>query len=514
MTTLDLTKGFIGIDAGTSCCKTVLLGNDGRILATATQAYSTKRRVGGEVTQSADDWLEAVASTVGSCVEQAGGLSIEGLSVTAPAHNVVLVGKNKEALSRVVLWSDARPGTKVAELKRVYGDELFERTFADLGPAWTFPQLVWLRENLPREVWSQIRYILTGKDYIRYCMTEVPATDPSDAAGTAMFDQREGVWLESLCRECGLTQEHLPQIRPAFEIGGTLNDSWARRTGLKSGIPVAIGATDTAAELVSVGATDPSSSLIKIASTGTVVTVSEQPRPDRRVLTYPHAVADRWYTLAATNSAATAYQWLKDILFTSSALPSSNFYEKMDSIAGNVPPGAEGILFLPFLNGERSPYWDPGLRAAFLGISSAHGRPHLCRAVLEGVALSLRTCRDLLDELGLPIVEPFFTGGGISSKLWSTILVSVLGEPAQLCEPRGPAVGAALIARAGAQSSSEAPLTRGIELSCHTLQPRSDWQTAYDNLYETYRQTIPSLVEISHRLGKVKLPENVGDSGE
>lgn len=500
--------GFIGVDCGTSGCKAVLLGEDGRLLAQARREYPTRRRIGGEVTQRADDWLAAGAETVRTCVERAHGVSVECLSVTAPAHNVVLVGGAGEPLHRVVLWSDTRPAETAASLKAAYGDELFHKTFVELGPSWTFPQLVWLKGHLSREDWARIRLVLPGKDYVRYRMTGEAATDPSDAAGTAMLDQVQKRWIESLCHECALTPEQLPPIRPACALGGKLNDEWAHRMGIPAGTPVAVGATDTAAELVSVGAVEEGSSLVKIASSGTVVAVSEQPRPDRRVLTYPHAVEDRWYTLAATSTAATARRWLEEVLFAPGehgARP-SEVYELTDALANRVPAGTEGILFLPFLEGERSPYWDPHLRAGFFGLSSSHGRGHLCRAVLEGVAFSLRVCRDLLEELDMSVASPNLTGGGNASDLWRTILVSVLGRAGFVSEPQGSAVGAALIARAAVAGSGDLAFA-GFEPARHAVQPREDWVVAYEGVYDVYRRAAVELARLGTYSARVGTDE-------
>lgn len=490
--------GFIGIDAGTSGCKTVALSQQGHVLATASYVYKTQRGPQGEVTQDANDCVQAMAATVRSCVQDTPGLRIGAIGVTAPAHNAVLVGEDGGPLHRVVLWSDARTERIASELRESYGPDFFAKTFVDLSPSWTLPQLVWLRRNFP-DVWDRIRFVLIGKDYLRYRLTGTVGTDPSDAAGTAMFDQRGRAWLEPLCRDAGLTLEQLPPIRCAIDVAGGLSPEGARLLGLPVGTPVSVGATDTAAELISVGASDPGSALVKIASTGVVVAVSSAPQPDRRVLTYPHPTTDRWYTVAATSTAATAYRWLRDTLFTP-AQPGASTYAQMDALASGVPAGAGGVLFLPFLEGERSPYWDRDLRAAFLGVSSAHGAANLCRAVMEGVALSLRSCRDLLDRLGLPTQNPYLGGGGVGSRLWRQILVSALGEPGYLATPQGPAVGAALLAALAVGRAPSKDRSSGATPSLEQVSPEPDWCITYERLYATYGTAVDKLSEISHSL--------------
>lgn len=487
-------SAFMGVDAGTSGCKTVVVGDDGRMLSDATEAYSTTRGSNGEVTQDARAWEAAAQAAMSRALATAGDVTIEGISVTAPAHNVVLLDKTGAPLDEVMLWSDRRPTAIAQQLRDELGVEFFERTFVDLSAAWSLPQLVWLRQSRP-ELWPRIHKVLPGKDYIRYAMTGVAATDPSDAAGTAMYDQRNGSWLEGIERETGLSPDVLPQVRAATDIAGGLDRTWARSVGLPEGTPVVVGATDTAVELVSIDATRADQGVVKVASTGTIVAVTDRPIPHRRLLTYPHAIADRWYTLAATNTAATSREWLVKAVLGQSGTD----LDALDRAARQLAPGASGLLFLPFLDGERSPLWDPHSRGAFLGLRGHHDARHLYRAVLEGVACSLRACQQLLDACGLRVREPALTGGGLSNPLWREIIVSVLGQPAYHVWPVGPAVGAARIA---AMAVGSRGLGAKIANSTHreAVLPRTGWESAYDELYATYEVAVERTREISHRL--------------
>jgi xylulokinase len=424
---------------------------------------------------------------------------VAGIGLTAPAHVGVLTDARGDALARALLAFDGRPAAVVPELRARYGEALFETTFVDLSAGWTLPQLVWIRRQAP-QLWPRIRWLLIQKDWIRYRMTGVALVDASDAAGTAMVDQRSRTWLEPVCRDAGLGPEQLPPIVPSTASGGALGRGWARATGLRAGTPVVVGATDTAAELVSVGALDAGTSLVKIASTGTVVGVSAEPITEHRLLTYPHAAPGLWYTLAATNTAAVAYHWLRETMFAAPPAAPRIAYAEMDRCASRAPAGAAGVLFLPFLEGERTPYWDTDLRAAFLGVSSGHGRDHMARAVLEGVALALRGCRDVVVEAGLPVERPFLAGGGVASRLWRTILVSALGREGRLPDPQGPAVGAAVLAAvAGAERPAEIR-ARAPRSSVARVKPRADWAATYDGLSETYRLAATAVTEVSHRL--------------
>jgi xylulokinase len=272
---------------------------------------------------------------------------------------------------------------------------------------------------------------------------------------------------------------------------------------LKSGIPIVVGATDTAAELVSVGANRAGASLAKIASTGTVVAVTDRPVIDTRLLTYPHAVPGLWYTLGATNAAAFAYEWLRGVLFPAVGGGPPIDFAALDRIAARVPAGSGGLLFLPFLQGERTPYWDSNLRAAFLGLSSGHGPEHLARAVLEGVAFALRDCRDTLDAAGLAARRPRLAGGGTTSVLWRKILVSTLGETGWRVDPQGPAVGAAVLAAAAGADTAAQILTLVPRSGSREVRPVARWRTRYDSLYATYKSAVDELAGVSHDLAAI-----------
>lgn len=490
---------LVGVDVGTSGCKAVVLNGRGRILASSSKTYPTRRGLDGEVTQDPDDWLSAVRHTVRACLRGSDGREVMAMSVTAPAHYAVLCDGEGRPLHRVLLSSDARPGAVASELRGRLGERFSDLTGARLTAGWTFPQLVWLRRTNPT-LWPRLRTVLVGKDYVRFRLTGEIATDPSDAAGTALYEQDRGIWSPELCEEAGLEPEMLPAIKPATTVGGHLTAEWARLLGLRAGTPIAVGATDTLAELVSVGALEAGDAIVKIASTGTVVAVTDVPRRHPALLAYPHAVPGRWYTAAATNTAATAFAWLRQTLFSEGAPSFADVYRRMDAMAGRVPPGANGLLFLPFLEGERTPYWDPDLRAALFGMSSSHTRQHVCRSVLEGVALSLRACRDTMAEAGVPIERPIFAGGGTASTVWRTILASVLGTEGRLADPQGPAVGAAIFAAAAVRIPPSADGGIQARPSIIPVRPRPTWTPVYDELYEIYRDAVTASVDISHRL--------------
>jgi xylulokinase len=496
---------FIGIDVGTSGCKTVAVSERGAVIAQATRSYPTRYGADGEASQDADDWLRAVRLTVRSCLADAGAVRVEAIGVTAPAHYAVLTGSDGRPLARVLLASDGRPEGTVTELRERIGKRFEEITFERLTGSWTFPQLVWLRRASPG-LWRRLRLVLVSKDYVRFRLTGEPATDPTDAAGTGLFDQARGTWSAPLLDEAALDPDHMPPIRASLEVGGALGREWARLLGIPAGTPVAVGATDTAAELVSVGALSDGDGIVKVASTATVVAATSRPRPHPALLTYPHAVPGRWYTLAATSSAATSLSWLRQMVAPDAEADGAGSAE-LAREASRVPPGSGGVTFLPFLLGERTPYWDRDLRGAFIGLSASHGRAEAARAVMEGVAFSLRSCRDLMADRGMRVASPFLHGGGCAIPLWRDIVVATLGVTGRIAEPHGPAVGAATLAAAAVRGHER--LAR-IRPRTREISAPAGWSAVYDRAFPRYLAAARALAEISHDAARVSRRETRG----
>ena len=487
---------FLGIDVGTSACKTVLLDRRGRTLAASSQSYPTRRTPQGEVTQEPARWLRAVAATARNCVSAVGGGSIAGICVTAPAHVAVLVDREGTPLTRSLLAFDGRPEAVARALRKRFGPAFFDVTLVELTAGWTLPQLVWLRRQLGASEWQRIAQIALQKDYVRFSLTGERATDPSDAAGTAMFDQRGRIWADELVRAAGLRLDQLPPVRGAFELAGGLTRSWARRTGIRAGTPVAVGGTDTIAELLSIDAVQPDDALVKIASTGTIVVVSAEPRPRRGLLTYPHAFPDRWYSAAATSTAATAYNWCRAIVDADRLVSPSSYRGSRHGPEACPPvPRACSSSRISKASAFRTGTASSG---AFVGLSSGHGREHLLRAVMEGVALSLRDCLEFVRGAGLAVSRPALTGGGVASPLWRRILAGALGVTVERVEPQGPAIGAALLAQGAVCGTAPRPWVRRTE-----VVPPGDWVVAYDRLYRLYAEAARALAPVSHELAAI-----------
>jgi xylulokinase len=435
------------------------------------------------VTQDANDWYPAAARAVSECLAQMRDVRIEGLGITAPAHYAVLLGARNEVLCRVLIASDRRPAGIARRLSAEMGRGYFDKTRMEMNSTLTLPQLVWLRES-GTVAWNRVRRVLVAKDYLRHRIAGGLATDPSDATGTGIYDQVENRWDPELLEIACLTYEQVAPVLPATAPVGRVNKEFAQMSGLRAGVPVVVGATDTASELISLGATRAGATVIKIASTGTVVVVQDVLPDDRRLLNYPHAQAGFWYSAGVTNTAAVALDWVARVVGLGE-LSSPEARLELNRIARAVPAGSDGLIFLPYLEGRRNPVWDPKARGAFVGLSSAHDRGHLVRAVLEGVAMSLRECRDAMTG-GASTVRPLLAGGGVANSLWRSILVSVLGKEATLVDPQGPAIGAAMLAsRATAQAGTVRSVARPVARRTRVV-PRPEWAEAYETSYRAF----------------------------
>ena len=471
----------LGVDAGSSGCKTVLVDGTGTVVASSSQRYPTRRLAGGVVEQDPSDWLSAFQSSVREVTSVIDGRRVQAIGVTAPAHNAVLLGADDQPIAPVILWSDRRC-TGIAEEQRTqWGEELLRRALVDLSHCWTLPQLAWSRANRP-DVWSRTRRLLFGKDYVVHALTGAYCTDASDAAGTAFYDQRASGWMTDLLDDIGVPLDWLPEVRPATDVVGGLQPSIAAQCGLVAGTPVVMGVTDTAAELVSLGALKPCDGLVKIATTGTVVIVGRHAEGRPGVISYPHPEPGLWYSLAATNSAGASLAWLCS-LFGDPLVAGDSRPE----LAESVPAGADGLVFLPYIDGARS---DRNMEfGAFVGLNAAHGQEHLFRALLEGVAFSLAECWEYLGGTSPMPDRPFLTGGGLRNPVWVGIVLAVLDRPGRRVPAGEPATGVARLAGKGTGMSIAPPQAYEIDKPGEeVVEKLAEARTRYRQVEEALRR--------------------------
>lgn len=494
---------LLGVDVGSSGSKAIAIDGSGRMLSTAAQSYATVYPKPGWAEQDPEDWYRSACSAIRNCLSEA-GLKAERVSAVAfvgPAHNVALLDGEDRVIRPTLHWSDLRSGYLADRLERESGQLIFGLTGQRVNPVWTLPQLFWIKEN-EAEIWKRIARIQITKDYVRLRFTGTYNTDPYDAVGTMLCRLKDSRWSEELCALIGLDPRLLPPIRANHELVGKVGKEAARNSGLLAGTPVGMGAGDSPAEALGAGVVEPGQGTIKLGTAGIVTLVTPIPLPDRRTLTYPYLLNERGFTIGATNSGTATFRWFRESFF-----PRMGF-EELAELAAHAPPGSEGLLFHPYLMGERTPYWDPALRGDFVGIGSHHHSSHFARAIMEGVAYSLRECAQTVNSLGDATVERKLIGGGSRSELWGQILADVLGEPLVKPEVEDAAFGAALLA--GIAAGVFPDWTRAVR-SCvrvvRTIAPDQDNGALYDAYFEEYRAITRDLREHSKRLASLSAGE-------
>jgi xylulokinase len=380
------------------------------------------------------------------------GPNIVALAVDASTHNAVLMGKREEILRPCIMWTDQRSVNQVKDLEARRGKEILRITFNKVNPTWTLPQLLWVREN-ESELIDRVERIFFTKDYLRFRLTGTWETDHIDAQGSMLFDGAKRSWAKELIEELKLPISVFPPVMAPTSVCGRMSAQAARDSGLLEGTPVVVGTSDTAAEDYGAGAIYPGQGIIKMATAGNVCVMSEKPHPTPKGFNYPHVVEGMWYILAATNSCASANRWARDTFargeIEAAPLRKKSPFQLMDEAAAEAPVGSDGLFFHPYLLGERSPYFDPYLRASFVGATMSHRQSHFYRAVLEGVAYSLLDCLGVLVEEGLSLKDARIIGGGAKSPLWRRIVSDVMGMPVMVPRAGDASFGSALIAAVG-----------------------------------------------------------------
>ena len=437
----------LGLDISTTAAKAVLLDRTGRTAASGTAEYSyqTPRPLWAEADPRR--WWEGAAAAVREALTGVSSREVEAVGLAGQMHGCVLLDSAGEVVRPAILWNDGRTAAQCDEIRRRLGDRLLSITGNDALTGFTAPKLLWVREKEPQS-WARTAHLLLPKDYVRFRLTGERATDKADGAGTLLMDTAARAWSEEALAALEINRDWLPVAFEGPEVTGTVHEEAARATGLAAGTPVVAGGGDQAAGAVGCGAVDPGTAALSLGTSGVVFAPTRKPviEPEGRVHSFCHCLPNRWHLMGVMLSAAGALRWFRDAL-----APGTDFAE-LDAEAAAAPAGAEGLLFAPYLTGERTPHPDPAARGAFAGLTVRHGRGHLVRAVLEGVAFGLRDSLQVMEAAGMPRPEQIrATGGGIKSPLWRQILADVLqAEIAVSSADEGAAFGAGLLAATGA----------------------------------------------------------------
>ena len=488
---------FLGIDVGTGGTRAVLIDSEGRVIASSASNHDPIHSAHiGWAEQDPDDWWRASREAIAGvmAIASIAGSEIEAIGLTGQMHGCVMLDSDGKVLRPALIWCDQRTQPQCDWLTEKIGFErLIELTCNPALPNFTLTKLLWVRDNQP-EIFARIAHVLCPKDYVRYRLTGELAIDMQEASGTLLLDVTNRRWSAEVAEAAGIPMEWLPRLFEGPEICARINPSGAGATGLAAGTPVAAGAGDQGAGAVGMGILSPGSVSATIGTSGVVFAATDTPAKDRlgRLHTFCHAAPGRWHVMGVTNGAGLSLRYFRDTFAPDLS------YDALSDLAANTPAGSDGLLWAPYLFGERTPHLDPDARAAFVGITASHTRGHFVRAVLEGVAFSLRDTLTLFHELNIPIRGIRLGGGGARGPLWRQIQADVYGHPVELLEAEeGGAFGAALLAGTGigAWPSVEAACNATIRVA-QTIHPKES--ETMNEVYSRYRRLYPALKQISH----------------
>lgn len=497
---------LLGIDLGAGSLKAILVTENGDVLGSASEPVTTHVPYPGWSEQDPVQWWSALCKSVKSAIAISGinPASIAAVSLTAGAHIQVLEDGKGNVLRKAIMWNDQRSRREVERLREQADALILSTAHNRCSTTWTLPQLDWIRINEP-DVARKCRRVYLAKDWLRSRLTSTWETDPVDAQGTLMFDSRKGEWSAELCVLIGWDRATLPPVVPSTSVVGTVTLAAAESTGLCIGTPVVCGTSDTAAETYAAGMTKRGDGVVKLATAGTVSVLTQNPPPDSSVINYFHVVPDHWYTITATNACASSHRWLRDQILggmggTQGPSPLVS-YSSMDALAVHVERGSAGLFFHPYLNGERTPYWDALLRGSYVGLGFEHGPGHLVRALYEGIAYSLKDCLEVLRPKVDILNSVRLTGGGVQSAVWRQILADVLGLELELPSSADASFGAALIAGIGIGVYPDAitAVNRTVRVIGKTT-PEPAAQQFYAEGFQIYKDIQRVLAPVHHQV--------------
>ena len=498
----------LGLDVGTTSLKGLVIDEHGQVLATASRDYPLSRPHPGWSQQDPEAWWQAAVAVCRELTAQNPAISAIGLS--GQMHGSVLLDETGAVLTPAILWNDQRSAAECDDIVRLTGGRIVDWTLNPPRTAFTATKILWVRKHLP-EVYAQVAALLLPKDYIRFRLSGARVIDVTDASGTNVLDVRARRWSRDALSALDIPEHWLPDVVESPDESGRVTAEAAAATGLAAGTPIVGGGADQAAAAIGNGVTRPGVLSITLGTSGVVYAQLEKPMldPSGAFHTFCHAVPGTWQMMAGVLSAGGSFQWYRDVVGAIDAEAAER--QGGDGFAAiaagieEVPAGADGLVFLPYLTGERSPHNDPEARGAWIGLTSRHDRRHLARAVIEGVCYALRDLVDLIDRLGVPIAEVRVSGGGAKGGTWLSVLADVLGRPVMATHtPDASAYGAAALAMSGALDRS-LPDTAGQWVRTDPpIEPRPDRTAIYEDSYQVFRALYPATRDAMHRLAAVE----------
>ncbi len=489
---------LLGIDVGTGGSRALIIDEGGQIASSATvehEPFASPET--GWAEQDPADWWRASVGAIQEVLrkEDLRAEEIGAVGLSGQMHGAVLLDASDEVIRPALIWCDQRSAAQCENLtKQIGAERLIQLTCNPALTGFTLPKLLWVRDNEP-DSWNRVRSVLLPKDYVRFKLTGDKATDVADASGTLLLNVAERKWSNEMLSATDLNSNLLPRVYESPDITGTVSEAGARATGLRVGTPVVAGAGDQAGGAVGIGIVQPGAVSATIGTSGVVFAATNSPAldPKGRVHTFCHAIPGRWHVMGVTQGAGLSLRWFRDQFGAPST--DGDPYDQMTSEAASVSPGADGLLWTPYLMGERTPHLDPNARAALVGLTASHTRAHVIRAVMEGVAFSLRDSFEIFREMKVPIETIRLGGGGARSSLWRQIQADIYGrEVATVQAEEGAAYGVAMLAGVGIG------VWPTVDAACESvvrtrdrIEPDEDSKEVLDRQYESYRKVYPAL---------------------
>lgn len=503
----------IGVDCGTSGTKTVLFDELGTVIVSQTIEYPMYQPKNGYAEQSPEDWADAMINTIKAVLSKSGVKAddVIGVGISGQMHGLVMLDKDGRPLRKSIIWCDQRTEAEVEQMNSIVGREkLIEITANPALTGWTAAKILWVRNNEP-EIYEKCRHILLPKDYLRYILTGEFATEVSDASGMQLLDVPNRCFSKEICGALDIDMSLLAKVYESCEVTGKVTAKAAELTGLKEGTIVVGGAGDNAAAAIGTGVASDGKAFTTIGTSGVVFAHTSDIAidPKGRVHTCCAAVPGAWHVMGVTQGAGLSLKWFRDN-FCAAEKETAKYmgvdeYYLMDKEAETVPIGAERLLYLPYLMGERTPHLDPNARGMFFGLSAMHTKKHMLRAVLEGVSYSLRDCVEVFREMDINVSDMMACGGGGSSPLWRSMLADLYNCPVKTAASKeGPALGVALLALTGAGVYSSVPEACAAVVKTDKIQqPNEAAVPVYEDYYRLYRDIYPAVKEHCARLAKL-----------
>jgi xylulokinase len=502
---------LLGIDVGTTGVKTLLIGEDGAVRAEATRPYPLHTPAPGWFEQDPEDWWTATAAAIRQALKDGGVSSrdVKGIGLSGMYHGLVMLDRQGRVLRRSILWNDQRTARQSAFIIEKVGQERLRRICATGGaPYFTACKLQWVRDTEPA-IYDRAARIMLPKDYVRFRLTGECCTDVTDASGTLFLDVAKRRWSDEIPALLDVPRALLPELVESAAVSGQVNAAGRADTGLELGTPVAGGGGDQACAAVGMGIVREGAASYSIGTSGVIYAATGVPKTDAegRFDTFCHAVPGTWCVLACINAAAGSHQWYQDKIAAFERAEAerrgTTIYAVLEELAARAPLGSGKLLFLPYLAGERHPHTDTEARGVWFGLHAGHGREHLIRSVLEGVAFAFRDCLEAMKSNGIPMREIRATGGGARSPLWLEIIADATGHDivTMKADSGGASFGAALLGgvAAGAYRDVEqacaATVATGKPMRCDAARAAE-----YGRLFEVYRGLYPALRESYRRL--------------